>query len=263
MTDHLSNTEVGAYVRLLASYWEKNGLPLDQRALNRIAKIEPEDDVDLSAILGEFFSLEDGNFSHEYLDALRVDAIGEEDAKKRRTLPARQALAAQRRSVTMPVAETEVDVDVETEEEPESEREGDSNSDSKPRNQTQNQTENPQSEQDSHPDGIPRNQANTQTAQAEQDSGLRQAVGDSGPQVGVQTALSRAHQGVSLKPDCEAQSEAVPAASSAQSGRAISAQMPGQTLPRHAAMGLTTEIGQTAATGPNSFTPEQQAEIDK
>jgi uncharacterized protein YdaU (DUF1376 family) len=133
-TDHLSNAEVGAYVRLLASYWDNNGLPYNERLLTRIAKIEPSDDVDLGALVGEFFDLEDGDIRHEELDVLRTQAIGEEDANRRRTEPARVALIEKRRSVTIPVTETEVDIEEEGEGEPESE--GDSHPNERPRIQT-------------------------------------------------------------------------------------------------------------------------------
>jgi uncharacterized protein YdaU (DUF1376 family) len=110
-TEHLGNAEVGAYIRLLASYWDNNGLTLNQRALSRIARIEAEDDVNLDALVGEFFEIKNGRLHHEEMDALRIEAIGEEDANRRRTSPARAALAEQRKSVTIPVADTEVDVD--------------------------------------------------------------------------------------------------------------------------------------------------------
>lgn len=196
-TDHLSNAEVGAYIRLLASYWDNNGLPFNDRALIRIAKIETEDDVDLSAILGEFFNVEDNAIRHEEMDALRIEAIGEEDAKRRRTSPARAALAEQRRSVTVPVTETEVDVEVEREAEGYPEPKGDPHSDERSRKQTHTQTEDRQSD-------------------AEPDPELRQAVSHSGSQVSVQATPTRTRRSVSLKPDGGAQGGAVPTASSAE-----------------------------------------------
>ena len=214
MTDHLSNVEVGAYVRLLASYWEKNGLPFNQRALNRIAKIEPEDDVDVAAIVGEFFNVEDGTIIHEHLDALRVEAIGEEDAKKRRTLSARLALAEQRKSVTFPVADTYVNIDdVEREE--------------TPTNQMDSQTANHQIEiRDPQMNQMDSETGNLQmdreteppNKDSQEDSALRQLAIGSGPQISVQAAPTRTRQSVSLKPDGGAPRGAVPAAGSAQSG---------------------------------------------
>ena len=189
MTDHLSNAETGAYIRLLAFYWDNNGLPFDKRALTRIARIEPCDDVALEEIVSDFFIVKDGAFRHEELDALRIEAIGEEEANRRRTLPARVALAEQRRSVTFPVTETEVDVDVEGEVDPDSdpESESDGNSDS-----------------DEEPD-----------EDAEQ--GL-QVAGESGSQITAQTTPTSEHQSASIKPDGGAQGGAAPAVSAAKLG---------------------------------------------
>lgn len=133
-TDHLSNAAVGVYIRLVASYWDNNGLPFDERALKRIARIESVDDVDLGALLGEFFELKDGAICHAELDSLRIAATNEDEANRRRTLPARMALAAQRGSVAMTVTEIEVDPEEEQEreEEQEAHEQGNEDSDQKP-----------------------------------------------------------------------------------------------------------------------------------
>lgn len=198
-TDHLSNTEVGAYIRLLTSYWENNGLPFNQRALSRIAKIEPEDDVDLGTLVGEFFLVKDGILRNEELDLLCINAIGEEDANKRRTQAARDALAKKRGSVTIPVTDTDVEVDVDEEENPEGdpEREEDQESDSRPRNQTQNQTE--------HTDLQP--EAETEMTQPSR----QETAGSSVSQATAQNCPASVHQSASLKPDSRAQGSIAPA----------------------------------------------------
>lgn len=196
-TEHLSNAEVGAYVRLLASYWDNSGLPFNQRALTRIAKIEAGEDVDLGEIVAEFFIVNDGILRHEELDELRVDAIGEEDANRRRTLNARLALIGKRSSVTIPVTETEVEVDIEAEEEGEE----DSEPEFRPRKQTHTQTEDPDSQADAHEEADP-----------------QPVAVYSGPQAPVPVVPARTHQNASIKPDGAAQGGAVPAVSSAQSG---------------------------------------------
>lgn len=198
-TDHLSNAEVGAYVRLQASYWDNNGLPLDGLALSRIARIEEGDDLVLEEILGEFFYAKDGILRHEELDTQRVDAIGEEDANKRRTLPARLALAEYRNHVTVPVTETEVEVD----------EEGDAESEEYPDPESKSE-EYPDSESEGNPH--PGEEPDAQDY-AEQ---LQQAAGDVGSQ--ILAAPTRPHQSASLKPDGGAQGGAAPAVSAAESG---------------------------------------------
>lgn len=250
-TDHLSNAEVGAYVRLLASYWDNNGLPDNERALTRIAKIEDGDDLVLGVILGEFFNMEDNRIRHEVLDVLRIEAIREGEANRRRTLPARVARAKQRQSVTIPVTDTEVEADVEEDSEPERESE---------------------LKEDSHSDGRPRKQTHTQTedldpkADAQEDAELQEGIGNSGDQVPDQPAPIRAHQSVSLKPDGGAQGCAAPAASSVISGQIASGQTTGHRVQGRTATGNAPERNQTAATSSADiveFTPEQIAEIDK
>lgn len=207
-TEHLGNTEVGAYIRLLASYWNNNGLPFNEQALSRIARIEAEDNVDLGALVGEFFEIQDGHLRHEEMDALRIEAIGEEDANRRRTFRARATLAEQRKSVTIPVADTEVDIDVDGDREgnPDREREGD-----------------PEPEEHPHPEVKFKNQTDTRTVNADpeadrhRDAERLPPCGDSGGKISVQIATSRRSQSASLNPDGVAQGGAAPAASSVQS----------------------------------------------
>jgi uncharacterized protein YdaU (DUF1376 family) len=210
----MRNAEVGAYVRLLASYWDNNGLPFNQRALTRIAKIEAGDEVDLGEILGEFFIAKDGILYHEEMDVLRIEAMGEEDANRRRTVPARLALAGQRSSVTVPVTETEVEVDVEEDSETE-----------------------PKSERDSHSE---------EESDAHEDAERRQVAVDSGSQTPVQTTPTSWHQSVNLKPDGRAQNGAVPAVSSAQS-RVIFRLKDGTDIPL-SALTDETQLSDTALT---------------
>lgn len=159
-TDHLSNAAVGAFMRLQVSYWDNNGLPFDERALKRIAKIEPADDVDLSELLGEFFELKDGSIRHEELDALRVAATKEEEAKRRRTLPARIALAAQRGPVAASVTETEVEQEVDAEVEQEQEQEA------RAREQEREEQANEDSDQKPQANGRARGKTDTHTRES-------------------------------------------------------------------------------------------------
>lgn len=226
-TDRLGNAEVGAYVRLLASYWDNNGLPYTERALTRIAKIEAGDNVDLGEILGEFFIVEDSVIRHEELDALRIEAIGEEDARKRRTLPGRIALAERRKAVTIPVTETDVEEDIEEdieeEEYPDPEPEGEAHSDETFRSQTHNQMEDLQSEPEGETEleDRARLHTHTQTAEADEhgDVDCLPGTDESGDQISQQTAPARTHRSASLKPDGGARGDGVvPAADSVPSG---------------------------------------------
>jgi hypothetical protein len=54
---------------------DNNGLPFDDKALTKIAKIEPEDDdVDFGTLLGALFDLKDGNLRHEHTNQRNVSA---------------------------------------------------------------------------------------------------------------------------------------------------------------------------------------------
>lgn len=154
-TDHLSNAEVGAYIRLMISYWGSSGLPNDERKLKRIAQIQSAEDGDLCSILGEFFDVDENDvIRHRELDNLLVEAIGEQDANTRRTENARKARAAGRGSVTdnvtTSVTETDVDVDKDVRR-----KTADGNADETCETEIQRQTENenPDGNGNAHEDG--------------------------------------------------------------------------------------------------------------
>jgi uncharacterized protein YdaU (DUF1376 family) len=67
-TQHLSAEEIGAYMLLLMTMWQRDGkLPMNEKTLSRVARIAPEQWPTVWASLADFFTVEDGEISQERL----------------------------------------------------------------------------------------------------------------------------------------------------------------------------------------------------
>lgn len=66
-TRHLSTLEHGAYLLLIAHYWQHQGLPGDEGALARIAGLSPQEWSQSRATLSSLFKL--GNWKHRRIEA--------------------------------------------------------------------------------------------------------------------------------------------------------------------------------------------------
>lgn len=67
-TQHLSAEEVGAYLLLLMTMWQRDGkLPMNEKTLSRVARIAPEQWPAVWVSLADFFTVEDGEISQERL----------------------------------------------------------------------------------------------------------------------------------------------------------------------------------------------------
>lgn len=65
-TGHLSGAEHGAYLLLIMHYWQKGGLPDDDKRLASIARAMPEQWASMRATISEFF---DEGWRHARIDA--------------------------------------------------------------------------------------------------------------------------------------------------------------------------------------------------
>lgn len=54
-TQHLTAAEIGAYIRLIAHYWSRDGLPSDERRLAHIAGVTEAEWAEIRDTLAEFF----------------------------------------------------------------------------------------------------------------------------------------------------------------------------------------------------------------
>lgn len=71
-TRHLSTLEHGAYLLLIAHYWQHKGLPSDEAALARIAGLSPEEWPRVRDALSGLFKL--GNWKHRRIEAELTEA---------------------------------------------------------------------------------------------------------------------------------------------------------------------------------------------
>jgi uncharacterized protein YdaU (DUF1376 family) len=69
-TAHLTTAQHGAYLLLLMNYWQRGGpLPDDDTRLARIARVGPREWAKMRGTISEFFSIADGNWSHNRVDS--------------------------------------------------------------------------------------------------------------------------------------------------------------------------------------------------
>ena len=77
-TAHLTAAESGAYLHLIMHYWQKGGLPTDERLLARIAKMTTSQWAESRDVIREFF--QDGwkhkRIEFELTEAARLSAAG-------------------------------------------------------------------------------------------------------------------------------------------------------------------------------------------
>ena len=75
-TSHLSTEEHGAYLLLLMHYW-KTGKPLpdDDKKLANIARLSPDDWLNIKQTISEFFVIDNGEWSQQRLERDRERAI--------------------------------------------------------------------------------------------------------------------------------------------------------------------------------------------
>lgn len=70
-TGHLTVTEHGAYMLLIMAYWQRGGLPEDERMIARMARMTPDQWAESRDVLADLF--EDG-WRHKRIDAELVKA---------------------------------------------------------------------------------------------------------------------------------------------------------------------------------------------
>ncbi len=92
-TGHLNATEHGAYMLLIMHYWQKGGLPTDERLIARIARLSPDQWADSRDVLADLFL---ADWRHKRIDA--------ELAKADEIIGKRKAAADARHSKSKPDA---------------------------------------------------------------------------------------------------------------------------------------------------------------
>lgn len=92
-TAHLTAAEHGAYLLLIMTYWQRGeGLPADDGRLARIARMTPGEWATVRDTLAEFFTEQDGLWTHSRVER-ELQAVREKSDKARR---AGEASAARR-----------------------------------------------------------------------------------------------------------------------------------------------------------------------
>lgn len=77
-TGHLSTLEHGAYFLLILHYWQKGGLPNDDRKLARITRLTDSEWTSIRDTIAEFF---DGDWQHFRIDAELATAREKHEAR--------------------------------------------------------------------------------------------------------------------------------------------------------------------------------------
>lgn len=91
-TQHLSAAEHGAYMMLIMAYWQRGGPLPDGPRLAHIARLTPAEWAISEPVLREFFTVQNGLWSHKRIDAelekvrerqLKASTAGKASAKRR------------------------------------------------------------------------------------------------------------------------------------------------------------------------------------